>query len=106
MKDLIQQCKTELKRTRKMKKEASKEDQKIFSGMITDLELAIAWMETGRPPGSVKGVYGQYIGNAIRLDPDKFESMCFLKVDGTIPLDPFTEIENRLDRERQAKKRA
>lgn len=105
MKDLIDQCKTELKRTRKMKEEAPEHEQKIFGSMITDLEVAIKYMETGRPPGRIKGVYGSSPSEAFRLESHQLDYLHY-KEGFPIPLDPFEEVEKRIDKERQAKKRA
>lgn len=105
MKDLIEQCQKELKRTRKMKKSAPEHEQKIYSGMITDLEIAIAWMETGRPPGRVKGVYGHYIHNAIALEQRAFDYVRMRQVNGTAFPDPILDIEDKIDREIAVKKR-
>ena len=106
MQELIKEYRQSLKEIRKLKETAEEHDKKIYGSMITDLEIAIAWMETGRPPGSVKGIYGHYISNAIQLEPEYFEFMEFMNVDGTWPQSPFEEVENRIDKERQAKRRA
>lgn len=106
MDNLLKEYQQSLKSLRKEKEKAVDYEQKIYAGMITDLEIAVAWMKTGRPPGDIKGVYGHYISNAIQLDPETFDYVNCRPVDGVIPLDPFTEIENRIDKERQARKRA
>lgn len=106
MQQLIKEYRQSLKQIRKLKEAAEEYDKKIYSSMITDLEIAIAWMETGRPPGSTKGVYGQHPSGAILLKPEYFSFWEFRNADGTIPLDPFEEIEDRIDKERKARKRA
>lgn len=105
MKPLIKEYRQSLKQIRKLKEAAEEHEQKIYVSMITDLEIAIAWMETGRPPGSVKGVYGNSPSMAMMLEPEKLASLSY-KMGFPIPVDPFEEIENRIDKERQAKKRA
>jgi positive control factor len=54
--DLIEQYQEALVQVHKMKKMASEEDQKILSGMESDLEFAIEWMRTGRRPGNKRGI--------------------------------------------------
>lgn len=104
MQQLIKEYRQSLKEIRKLKEAAEKYDQKIYAGMITDLEIAINWMETGRPPGNKKGVYGTP-GSAMSFDPIWFGSMGQDRLLQT-PLDPFEEVENRIDKERRARKRA
>ena len=55
MRDLIQQYKESLRKVRKAKETANEVDRSILSGMESDLEFAIKWMETGRMPGSRRG---------------------------------------------------
>lgn len=94
MKALLKQYQAELKRTRKMKEAAAtKEDAKIITGMITDLETAISWMKTGRPPGDFKGVYG-----ATNVDPVILSQIpCRSAFAPTV--DPLELVENRIDKE-------
>ncbi|WP_199427077.1 sigma-70 family RNA polymerase sigma factor [Thermaerobacillus caldiproteolyticus] len=54
--NLIQQYKESLKVARKMYSNATDEDKKVIAGMISDLEYAIEWMETGRRPGNRRGI--------------------------------------------------
>ncbi|RDE19362.1 MULTISPECIES: sigma-70 family RNA polymerase sigma factor [Parageobacillus] len=56
MNDLLQEYKQTLKHTKKLFKHASDEDKKIIRGIISDLEFAIEWMETGRRPGNRRGI--------------------------------------------------
>lgn len=56
MYDLLQEYKQTLKHTKKLFKHASDEDKKIIRGIISDLEFAIEWMETGRRPGNRRGI--------------------------------------------------
>ena len=56
MHDLAQEYKQSLKTARKMYHNASEEDKKTIAGMISDLEFAIEWLETGRRPGNRRGV--------------------------------------------------
>jgi positive control factor len=56
MNNLIKEYKESLKMTRKMYDNAVEEDKKIIAGMISDLEFAIEWMETGRMPGNRRGI--------------------------------------------------
>ena len=55
MQDLIQQYRESLRKVRKAKETANEADRSILSGMESDLEFAIKWMETGRMPGSRRG---------------------------------------------------
>lgn len=56
MNDLLQEYKQTLKHTKKLFKHASDEDKKIIREIISDLEFAIEWMETGRRPGNRRGI--------------------------------------------------
>ncbi|KQB91896.1 MULTISPECIES: sigma-70 family RNA polymerase sigma factor [Geobacillus] len=56
MQQLIKEYKQSLKVARKMYIKASEEDKKIIRGMISDLEFALEWMETGRRPGNRRGI--------------------------------------------------
>ncbi|AXM89371.1 Fis family transcriptional regulator [Anoxybacillus ayderensis] len=56
MNNLIQQYKESLKTARKMYRSATDEDKKVIAGMISDLEFAIEWMETGRCPENRRGI--------------------------------------------------
>ena len=56
MRDLINEYKESLRKVRKAKETANEVDRSILSGMESDLEFAIKWMETGRMPGSRRGV--------------------------------------------------
>jgi positive control factor len=56
MEELLKQYKETLKETKKLLEKASDEDKKIIRGMISDLEFAIEWMETGRRPGNRRGI--------------------------------------------------
>ena len=55
MRDLINEYKESLRKVRKAKETANEVDRSILSGMESDLEFAIKWMETGRMPGSRRG---------------------------------------------------
>lgn len=55
MRDLINEYKESLRKVRKVKETANGVDRSILSGMESDLEFAIKWMETGRMPGSRRG---------------------------------------------------
>ncbi|MCQ6512965.1 hypothetical protein NPN18_24675, partial [Vibrio parahaemolyticus] len=52
----MKQYKETLWETRKLLKKASDEDKEVIRGMISDLEFAIEWMETGRRPGNRRGI--------------------------------------------------
>lgn len=106
MEELISEYKEELKRTRKLRETAAEHEKKIYSGMITDLEIAIKWMELGHYYGHEKAVYGQYISNAICLEPQHFEFVGMIHIDGSAIADPFQEAEKRIDKEWRRKKRA
>jgi positive control factor len=54
--NLLKEYKESLKIARKMYGDAYNEDKKIIAGMISDLEYAIEWMETGRRPGNRRGI--------------------------------------------------
>jgi positive control factor len=56
MQQLIEEYKQSLKAARGMYTKASNEDKKFISGMISDLEYAIEWMETSRMPGNRRGI--------------------------------------------------
>lgn len=105
MEVLLQEYREVLKKTRKEKEIADELDQKVYTGIITDLEVAIKFMETGRPPGRLKGIYGASPSEAFRLDSDQLDYLHYKK-GFPIPLDPFEEVENRIDKERSVKKRA
>lgn len=105
MEVLLQEYREVLKKTRKEKETADELDQKVYTGIITDLEVAIKYMETGRPPGRIKGVYGSSPSEAFRLESHQLDYLHY-KEGFPIPLDPFEEVEKRIDKERQAKKRA
>lgn len=105
MGNLLKEYREALTKTRKEKESAPDYEQKIYSGMITDLEIAISWMETGRPPGAIKGVYGSSPSTAIMLDSEKLAALNYKK-GFPVPLDPFEEIENLVDKERRAKQHA
>lgn len=53
---LIAEYKQSLKTAREMYFKASEEDKKIISGMISDLEYAVEWMQTSRMPGNRRGI--------------------------------------------------
>jgi positive control factor len=53
---LIYEYKQSLKAAREMYTNASEEDKKIISGMISDIEYAIEWMEKCRMPGNRRGI--------------------------------------------------
>lgn len=56
MKELIQQYKQSLAKVRLMYEQAPEEDKKIISGMISDLQYSLEWMQTARMPGNRRGV--------------------------------------------------
>jgi len=56
MQDLIQQYRESLRKVRKAKETANEVDRSILSGMEDSLQFCIKWMETGRMPGSRRGV--------------------------------------------------
>lgn len=73
MQDLIQQYRESLRKVRKAKETANEVDRSILSGMESGLEFAIKWMETGRMPGSLRGVerLAAY-QREIPVDPQRF----------------------------------
>ncbi len=95
MKSLLKQYQEELKRTKKLQETTTdKEEAKIIGGMATDLQIAISWMKTGRPPGDFRGVYG-----ATKMDPVVLSNIeCRSAFAPTV--DVFEQIENRIDKER------
>lgn len=105
MDNLLKEYQQSLKDLRKIKEIAEEYDQKIYAGMITDLEFAINWMQTGRPPGRTSGVYGSSPSAAMFLEPEKLDALSYKK-GFPVPLNPFEEAEIRIDKERAVKKRA
>jgi positive control factor len=56
MENLLLSYKENLSKAKGMIKDASDRDKSLLNGMIRDLQYAIEWMETGRRPGSKRGV--------------------------------------------------
>ncbi|BCB04783.1 sigma factor-like helix-turn-helix DNA-binding protein [Bacillus sp. KH172YL63] len=56
MEKLLLSYKENLNRAKLMLDGASERDQSLLNGMIRDLKYSIEWMETGREPGSKRGV--------------------------------------------------
>ncbi len=56
MKDLINSYSQTLVDVKMMYERAPEEDKKTISGMMSDLEYAIEWMETARCPGNRRGI--------------------------------------------------
>ncbi|EJR61468.1 sigma-70 family RNA polymerase sigma factor [Bacillus cereus VD115] len=56
MEELIKQYKKSLKNIKKSKETAGKEEHKIYSEMISDLEFALEWMRTAKQPGKTRGI--------------------------------------------------
>lgn len=56
MNELILSYKQALRDVRMMYKQASDEDKKTISGMVSDLEYALEWMQTAKCPGVRRGI--------------------------------------------------
>ncbi|PAD36353.1 Fis family transcriptional regulator [Terribacillus saccharophilus] len=56
MKDLIDEYKFALKQLKHQKEQCSLEERNIYSGMQSDLEYALEWMQKCRMPGNRRGV--------------------------------------------------
>ncbi|HHL3303683.1 TPA: sigma-70 family RNA polymerase sigma factor [Bacillus cereus] len=56
MEKLINSYSQSLRRMKNAKANANEEEQKIFSGMISDLEFTLEWLRTGRRPGNRRGI--------------------------------------------------
>lgn len=92
MDSLLKEYQAELKRTRKMQYAASdKNDISIYGGMITDLEIAINWMETGRPPHDRRGIYG-----STALEPMVLNNISDRSIAG-LAKNPFELTEKQID---------
>lgn len=65
MDSLLPEYQEQLKRTRALKRSlpnetaVDKNRHTILTGMITDLEIAVNWLETGIPYYSLSGIYGK-----------------------------------------------
>jgi positive control factor len=56
MKELLLEYKRTLKTTNKAYRQATDEEKKVLSGMISDLEYAIEWIQSGRRPYNRRGI--------------------------------------------------
>lgn len=56
MQDLIKEYKQSLYKIRAAKGNASEEERKVLSGMISDLEFVLEWLDIGRRPGNRRGI--------------------------------------------------
>lgn len=54
--ELIKDYKWSLANVRKKQKQCSEKDFTVLSGVASDLEYAIEWMQTGRRPGNKRGI--------------------------------------------------
>lgn len=54
--ELIEEYNRSLYSIRGAKERANEEERKILSGMASDLEYALEWMQTGRRPGNRRGI--------------------------------------------------
>lgn len=83
-----------LKAAKKIRETAPEEDQKIFAGIIGDLEYTVKWLKNKRMPEPAKSrvcsIYSEI--NAIELF--EYESATLFYSD------PFIEVEEKIDRER------
>lgn len=97
MKSLLCEYQFELKRTRQLKKKTpadtpeEKEKHRIISGMITDLEIAVDWLETGRPPSDRRGIYG-----TTATEPMILNSIADRSIAG-LPKNAYDSIERQID---------
>lgn len=98
---LLDEYRLSLKAARKMRETALEEDDKIFAGMIGDLEYAIKWMTDLRRPEVKKAQ------NRVLSDPDMIERTYFLDAFAD-PYSPsvFERIEKKIDTERRQARRA
>lgn len=102
MKELLQEYKQSLKATRKLKESVPEEDQKVVSQIISSLEFSIEWMQTGRMPGNIRSIEKQSV-----YKNNKFwDSSIGSYVCKSNYVDPFEEVENRIDAERRKMKHA
>lgn len=56
MEELIEQYRFSLSRIRELQKTANEDDYKLLSSMASDMQYALDWMSTGRPPGLRRGI--------------------------------------------------
>lgn len=98
MQQLLAEYKKALKDTRKLKREAPEEDQKVIAGMISSLEFCVKWIETGRMPGSKRGVekHSAYT----YFDQDVWD---YVAMNDHREYSPFDEIEEKIDKEIEVK---
>ena len=96
MDSMLQEYQEQLKRTKQLKKEIpnktldDKDLHRIITGIITDLEIAVKWLESGVPYGHRKGVYGKSSLDIIDYNRS-------FKVPTPKAIDPFEKVENYLD---------
>lgn len=97
MESLLYEYQSELKRTRQLKRHTpadtpeEKEKHRIISGMITDLEIAVSWMETGRHPNDKRGIYG-----TTAVDPMVLSRISDRSIAG-LPKNPYDSLEKNID---------
>lgn len=83
--------------------------RKTLSGMIRDMTFVIEWLETGRMPGQIKGVTGNYPNKLTRRYRKELdygisgywdESLnAFITTNNYV--DPYKEVEDKIDAERE-----
>jgi len=65
------------------------EDRKKVSSMISDMTFTVKWLETGRMPGSIRGIERRSVyQNSVQMDMDIFPHH-----------DDFAEVDERIDKE-------
>lgn len=95
MDTLLEQYQAQLKRTRALKRsipEDTAEDKdrhKILTGMITDLEIAVEWLETGIPYYNKNGIYQKSSLEFIDIVPES------ASIYPTV--DPLEKVEEEID---------
>lgn len=97
MESLLKEYKQSLRDIKRIRESAPDEDQKIFAGMVGDLEYAIKWLKDERKPEPAKR-------RIILFSKPEYIDMFDLPSASDFSGCRYEEVENRIDEEMRRKK--
>lgn len=97
MKELLEEYRESLLLTKKMRENAPEEDQKIYGGMITNLEYAVKWLRDEQQPAPQKR-------RETMFSKPEYAEMTRLPSAFNFNGCPYEEVERRIDAEKRGEK--
>lgn len=97
MQALLQEYRNSLNLTKQMREDAPEEDQVLYGGMATNLEYVIKWLKDGQQPATAKARIINF------SEPEYIDIFDLTSATDLYAVDPFDEIDNKIDAERRKK---